>query len=343
MGTNPSTPQEPPRKLRVLLAGYGHLGFALLQGLVQTPHVEIVGVYRWSSRPNTESFWDVVEAQFLQAVQHYGLRDISCPGINGYEFTELLTELKPDVLLIGSWGEILKPHLLELPGMLAVNCHPSKLPAHRGANPYATVIRFGDTETGVSFHRIAPKIDAGNLFLQETVPVDPNESGASLRDKCAIVAYNMVPVLMARIMRHVFLGEPLEEIEQDHSKKSYYPSLKSEDGLVDWEAGPDVFWAQFRSLYPWVVCYSYIGGQKIILMIDPVLVPNPTPHTALAGTIVKNEKSVLYIATTDPARVIRLATYQIEGGRKMYHPAWFSRWISLFSLGRGARLMNMKD
>lgn len=328
-----------PRKLRVLLCGYGHLGFALLQGLLLSPTCEIVGVFRWSARPNMQSYWEPVEDQFLGVVRHYGLHDIQCPGINSYEFTQVLNELKPDVLLVGSWGEILKKHLLERPDLLCVNCHPSRLPAHRGANPYTSVIREGETETGVTFHRMAPRIDAGAILLQQVVAVDPNENGASLRDKCSLVACQMVPELVARLEAHVLRGEPLAEIMQDESRQSYHPSIKPEDGRIDWDRDPDALWRQFRSLYPWVVCHSHIGS-RMLLFIDPMVVINPYGnYTEAPGTILANQAGLLHIATADPGRLIQLSVYQLESLRG-FHPVWLSRLLGVFLLRRRARLMN---
>lgn len=327
------------RPLRVVLCGYGHLGLALLQGLLLSPGCEVAGVFRWSARPNMQSYWEPVEDQFLQMVQHYGLRDIHCPGMNGYEFTELLNEIQPDVLLVGSWGEILKPHLLERPGMLCVNCHPSLLPAHRGANPYTSVIRAGETHTGVSFHMMARRIDAGDLLLQQVVAIEPEETGASLRDKCALIACQMVPDLVHRLGGHLITGAPLERIPQDESRQSYFPSIKPEDGLIDWAAGPDAFWRQFRSLYPWVVCHA-VAGRRIVLFIDPIVLPNPYGSPAAeAGTILANRGGVLEIATADPGRLIRVNTYQIESARG-YFPVWLSRLLGVFWLRPGVRLAN---
>lgn len=332
-------PPTPDRKLRILLCGYGHLGLALLQGLWECAEdCELVGVFRWSSRPDSSNCWEPVEGQFQQQIERFGLTDIRCKGINTYEFTTLLQSLKPDVLLVGSWGEIIKQHLIEHPGLLLVNCHPSKLPAHRGANPYSSVIIHGETETGVTFHRIAPKIDAGAIILQQTVPLEANDNGATVRDKCSAAAYEMVKPLVERLKAHLILGHPLEEEEQDHATHSYFPQLKPDDGVLDWNASPDAMCRLMRGLFPWIACSSYLEGRLQVVFYDPQFVwQSPaTDNGVMPGTILSFERGKLCISLSDPSQRLEVRAYQFGLGKTLC-PMWLTTLIAPFVLRVGKR------
>jgi methionyl-tRNA formyltransferase len=338
-----SQPATPERRLRVLLCGYGHLGLALLRGLLDNAEqCEVVGVFRWSSRPESIHCWEPVEGTFEQLVRTSGLADIRCHGVNAFEFSALLEELRPDVLLIGAWGEILQSHLVERTDILLVNCHPSKLPVHRGANPYATVIREGETETGVSFHRVSKAIDAGAILLQETVPLSDADNGASVRDKCAEVAQCLVKELLARVSAHVLAGQPLVEVHQDDSQKSYFPPLKTEEGLLDWSAPVETLSRRIRALYPWIVCYSYLKGKRKVLFYDPHFVAVPPEMTATRcqpGEVVFFDRGVVRMATTNPAYRLEVSIYQIAGGRT-YLPMWLGRLLSVWWFRPGQRFLS---
>ena len=338
----PTPPPHPERKLRVLLCGYGHLGLALLRGLWErSADCELVGVFRWSSRPGSKGYWEPIEETFQQQVRQFGLRDIQCKGLNAYEFTAILQELRPDVLLVGSWGEIIKPHLIEHPGLLLVNCHPSKLPAHRGANPYSSVILQGEAETGVTFHRVAPKIDAGAIILQRAVPLEQNESGATVRDKCASIAYEMVPELLNRLNSHVIQGEPLGEIEQEHALQSYYPQLKPKDGQLEWAWNADTMCRRMRALFPWIACSSYLDGKHHIMFYDPQFVPRivAAENAPAPGTIVVFQQGRIRVALADPERELLVSAYQFATGQKFW-PMWLTRLLAPFLLRPGKRFTN---
>jgi methionyl-tRNA formyltransferase len=329
----------PEGRLRVLLCGYGHLGLALLQGLLGCAQdCEIVGVFRWTARPGTSQYWEPIEGLFQKQVEQHGIRDIVCKGMNSYEFTALLKELQPDVVLVGSWGEILKPHLIEHPDIIFINCHPSKLPAHRGANPYASVILEQAQETGVTFHRMASQIDAGAVFLQRGIPLLGEENGEIVRDKCMHVAYEMVPELVHRLKAHIMDGAPLEEIPQEHALQSYFPQLKPAAGAINWNDSPDAIWRQMRALFPWIACYATLNRKVRVMFYDPnfVTVPPEQQRSHTPGTIVSLEKGKLRIALSEPTRVLEVSMYQIVSGNHGC-PQWLSRVLAHFLLRPGTQ------
>lgn len=332
----------PERRLRILLCGYGHLGLGLLQGLLASPYCEVAGVFRWSSRPESRDCWEPVEGQFQQLVEQSGLSDIRCSGINAYEFSRILGELKPDVVLIGSWGEIIKPHLIDQPDFMLINCHPSLLPAHRGANPYASAILAGDAETGVTFHRVAVRIDAGAILMQDRIPLDSHDTGGAVREKCALLAQQMTPLLIETLHRHLRGGEPLEETVQDESQKSHYPPLKPSDGLLDWQKSPWELYVQWRGLLPWIACYSHLEGKRPVFLYDLQFIPRPAElpeNGELPGTILSVKDRLLRISLSDPAYIVQVSSYQMAG-IKGYLSIGLSRFLAPWFLRPGKRFFS---
>ncbi len=268
--------------------------------------------------------------------------------MNAYEFISQLQILKPDVVLVGSWGEILQPHLLTPDTPLMINCHPSKLPAHRGANPYSSVIRTGEPETGVTFHRMAPQIDAGPIILQRAFPLNDWETGDSLREKCAQTAQNMVPELVQLLHDHLHNGATLPMQEQDPSQKSYFPQLKAEDGAIDWKSSIEALSQQLRGLFPWVACYGILENRHTVLFYDPKLV-DLDPQTSssspppMPGTILSHERGVIRIALNTPQTVLEVSQYQFgKPGQPTYWPLWLSRFRGPFILRPGLRFITSK-
>ncbi|WP_303673134.1 methionyl-tRNA formyltransferase [Vampirovibrio chlorellavorus] len=333
------------RRLKVLLCGYGHLGLALLQGLLSLPDwCEVAGVFRWTARPGGQAFWEPVEDDFKALVAQAGLRDIVCPGMNSFEFIQLLQEIRPHVVLVGSWGEILKAHVLEFPGVILVNCHPSLLPAHRGANPYASVILQQEEETGVTFHRMAAGIDTGAILLQRAVPLSREETGDSVRVKCVVAAYEMVPDLIGQLRDHLLLGHPLLERPQDETAKSYFGQLKQESGLLDWSQSPEALSRQIRALYPWVVCYSRLQGRWPVLFYHSRFVlEGAAPAKAVApGTIVRFDwrTGFVQVALSEPGWLLQVEQYQVALSDRFLIPPWLVRLFAFVLLRPGLRFWN---
>jgi methionyl-tRNA formyltransferase len=333
-------PLPPPTRngvVRVLLCGYGHLGLALLNGLLACGDAcQIVGVFRWSSRPGRNQIWESVETDFQRRIVQAGLLDIRCKGMNTYDFTDLLQSLKPDVVLVGSWGEILRKHLLNEPSCpLIINCHPSKLPAHRGANPYSSVIRAQETETGVTFHRMVPKIDAGAIILQRSIGLGESEDGGTVRDKCSAAAQDMVPELIDLLNQHFWEQSPLPQNPQDAETQSYFPQLRAEDGLLHWDKDPQTLHRQMRSLFPWIACYSLLGGRRPVLFYDPKFVYGHSQGQA-PGTILSFNRGVVQIAVASEEFILEVSSYQfarlLTGQINDYWPKWASPLLAPFLL-----------
>lgn len=329
------------RRLRVVLCGYGPLGLALLHGLLDCGELcEIVGVFRWTARNGNQWEQEPCETEFSQCVTKAGLYDFHGKGINSYAFSAFLNQVQPDLLLIGSWGEIVQTHVLEHPGCLSINCHPAYLPQHRGANPYSSVILTTETETGVTFHRMLPTLDSGPIFLQRRIPLYGTDTSLLIRDRCAETAKTMLPQLLTNLREALVEGHPLLETPQDESKATYYPAPQDKDGLLDWDQSPDALSRQIRALYPWILPFSYLGGKHRVYFYQPRLVTrtlqNQYPATR-PGTIVCRfgASPRLYIATSasDVLLEVSACGMTIAGGRLI--PNWLGRIAALCLLHPG--------
>ncbi len=120
---------------RIVLVGQGAMGCAVMEGLLAAPECQIVGVFCWSSTKAGKSYGnDTEEMRWKKQIQQEGLHQIECTSVNSFEFVRVLESLKPDWVLLATWGEIVKGHLLKMENIEWVNCHPSYLPAYRGAD-----------------------------------------------------------------------------------------------------------------------------------------------------------------------------------------------------------------
>ncbi|MFM7297838.1 MAG: methionyl-tRNA formyltransferase, partial [Planctomycetota bacterium] len=103
------------------------------------------------------------------------------------EFLDALRALAPDVLVVASYGVILKPALLELAPHGALNVHGSLLPRWRGASPIQAAVLAGDARTGVSIQRIVLALDEGDVLLAKERASGARETSGDLFDALALL------------------------------------------------------------------------------------------------------------------------------------------------------------
>lgn len=91
----------------------------------------------------------------------------------------LLRAVGADLVVCMGFPWKIPPDALAVPPLGWLNGHPSLLPRHRGPTPLAWVIRDGDAETAISFHRMEPELDTGPVLAQRRFevgePCEPEE------------------------------------------------------------------------------------------------------------------------------------------------------------------------
>lgn len=222
-----------------------------------------------------------------------------------------LEELRPDLVVVMAYGQILPRGVIAAPSRACVNLHASLLPRHRGASPVQAAIREGDERTGITLMHVAPKLDSGDMILKESLPVLPHDTGGSLHDRLA----DLGPLVMARGLSLFERGDPPSE-PQDESLVTYSGKLVREDGLVDWTEDAPSIERLVRAYDPWPGTYSTLelGGKSRKLKIYPPVTPLPDA-VAPPGAIAARD-GALVVACGEGS--VRLAgDVQLEGRRRL--------------------------
>jgi len=129
---------------------------------------------------------------------------------------------RPDWLLLLSWPAVLKGPLLDWPRKGILNLHMSLLPRHRGVMAAVWPLLAGETQTGITYHRVDTGIDTGNILLQRAVPVYQWDDCRSLLHRLNETAVSAFDELWA--LRHSWpeMGQPqAPEPASYHSRKDF--------------------------------------------------------------------------------------------------------------------------
>ena len=147
----------------------------------------------------------------------YGVNFFRCQRINEPDALERIRALKPDLIAVAVFSQILKAEVIAIPPMGCINVHASLLPKYRGPNPFYWVLRHGEQETGVTVCYLEEGIDAGDILLQEPIPILPEDTEITLRDKSAVVGARLLVEAIRRMQR----GQ-VEPTRQNEAEASYY-------------------------------------------------------------------------------------------------------------------------
>ncbi len=116
------------------------------------------------------------------------------PDFNAPETESFLSDLLPDICTV-SGTRILKPRIFQIPPRGCINFHTGLLPKYRGSDTIIWSL-YNNDPVGVTIHKIAEKLDAGEVILEETIPVSPSDRYGDIYRKACQQGAEMI----ARIM-----------------------------------------------------------------------------------------------------------------------------------------------
>lgn len=289
------------KKLNVVFCGTPDFSVPTLELLHQHPHINLVGVITMPDRPAGRG-QELKSPPVAEYAKSHKLPLYQVENINRDEAA--LAELenkKIDFILVLAFAQFLGSRILNMPKIACFNIHTSILPKYRGAAPIQYALLNGDSVTGVSIQRMVKAMDAGDLVHFHELPIAPTETGGLLYTRLKFQA-----ALSTNTLINSVLNEKLIFTPQDPAGISFAPTLKKEDGLLNFkESKISTLQNQIRALDPWPGTYCFLNNQRLkvfeIEKLQRTLKPGETSI----------EHGHLAVGTIDGT--IRLASVQLEG------------------------------
>lgn len=218
------------------------------------------------------------------------------------EFIAYVRELKPDLIAVVAFGQILPPALLELPPLGCVNVHASLLPRLRGAAPIQRAIMNGDKVTGVTTMYMAPQLDTGDIILQEEEAITPEDTAGTLAGRLAQRGGR----LLVTTLRAIAAGTAPRR-RQDEASATYAPPLTRADEVLAWDEPAVSLANRVRALNPQPGATTWVKGNVLkVWRARPVLEAGGAPGQVLAvkgagGILVGTGAGALLVQEVQPA------------------------------------------
>jgi methionyl-tRNA formyltransferase len=225
---------------------------------------------------------------------------------NNPDFRARLESIEPDAIIVVAYGRIIPEWMLNLPRLGNINLHASLLPRYRGAAPIQWAIANGETVTGATTMRIDQGLDTGDMLLQRSLSIEPNQTAEQL--------FPLLAESGAGLMRETLEGleaRTIQPIPQNNAEASLAPILRREDALVDFNRTAGVIYNRWRGFQPWPGAYTFFRGKKLTLHR---LVPDG-PTAAPPGEMMV-EGNRLFVASGSSTR-LELLEVQMEGKKRL--------------------------
>lgn len=228
------------------------------------------------------------------------------PTPNSPEFIRTLKSIEPELIVVVSYGHILKPDILVLPSKGCINLHPSLLPKYRGAAPIQWAIIRGETETGITTFFMNEKMDAGDMIEQVRLSINEEETFGELEERLARLGAD---VLLSTV--NLIESGKEKKIPQNDSEATFAPKIDPKICKVDWSEDSKHISQLIRGLSPQPGAYCFFRGKRIKLL-RASWVAGDSPGEA--GEIIVSEARLLVKAKNGSVWIKEL---QPEGKRPM--------------------------
>ena len=242
--------------MNIIFMGTPEFAVPTLQRLHNSRHT-VQAVVTQPDRPKGRG-QEMQASPVKQYAVEKGLKVYQPEKASAPEFVAELAELKPDLIVVIAYGQILRENLLSLPKHFCMNVHASLLPKYRGAAPINWAIINGDKETGVTTMRMDKGLDTGDILLMKKVVIDNDDTAQHLHDKLSEAGGTLALETVDQLDKG-----PLTFISQNDAESTYASKLKKEDGCLHWDQEAEVIRNRARGLDPWPGAFGFLKGKRL--------------------------------------------------------------------------------
>ena len=226
-------------------------------------NLNIVGVFTQPPRKKNRGM-SIQENTVHQIAKKNNIKFYYPTTIND-KVIEQTKSLDPDLIIVVAYGKILPSQFLNIPKYGCINIHFSLLPRWRGAAPIEHALLAGDEKTGISIINISPKLDAGNIIMQESFSLDKNMYSDDLTLNLINLSKKTMMKTLPLLYKNKLIGK-----KQDETQATYANKFLPEDRKINFHNYTEEVYNHIRAHGPkpgsW---FTYKGERIKIITFSP--------------------------------------------------------------------------
>ncbi|MEZ4982147.1 MAG: methionyl-tRNA formyltransferase [Saprospiraceae bacterium] len=267
---------------------------------------EVVGVVTATDKLGGRGGKQLIESAVKKYAVSKGLKVLQPSNLKSPSFLEELKSLEADLQVVVAF-RMLPEVVWDMPGIGTFNLHGSLLPKYRGAAPINWAIINGEKETGVTTFFIKHEIDTGDVLLQKSLTIGPDDTAGEVHDAMMVLGAQAVLESVQMIESGDYTLAPQKDEEATKA-----PKIFSEDCKIDFDKDTSSVYNFIRGLSPYPAAWTNLDGKVFkILECRPVF----EKKSVAPGGISTDNKSFLQISTQDGW--IDIQKGKMEGKRAM--------------------------
>ena len=311
--------------MRIVVHGQQAFGEAVLEALLGRGD-DVVAVYvapdRAGGKP--DPLKEAARAAGLPVLQPDSYRE---PSV-----WDEFRALAPDLQVMAFVTLVVPREFLDIPTHGTIQYHPSLLPRHRGRSSINWPLIMGETETGLSIFWPDDGLDTGDVLLQKTTPISPDDTLGS------VYFDRLFPMGVEALCEAVDLVKAgtAPRIPQDEALATYEGPCERDNARIDWGKTCRQVHDLIRGCDPAPGAWTTFGGQAL-----QVFGSRPLPARDLTGLggrvgevveVAADPASGFTVACADGR--VQVARVKSAGSAKLTA----AEWAAAAGLTVGARL-----
>jgi len=241
--------------VRVVSFGFQTWGYRTLQALIDLDHDVVLAVTHPVSEQSYKAIWSAsVEA----LARDHGIPVHITDRVDA-ETIDVVKRAEPDVVVVNSWYTWMPPELYNLPPHGTLNLHDSLLPKFTGFSPVLWALISGESEFGLTVHRMDDGLDTGDILIQRSLPIGPTDTGTEL----VLRALDLIPAALAEALAALQSGAAVWR-PQNKAERTYFHKRSELDSLIDWSWPAQDLERFVRALSdPYPRAFTFYRGERV--------------------------------------------------------------------------------
>jgi len=219
-------------------------------------NLNIVGIFTQPPRKKNRGMR--IEKSDVHQIADKNNIEVFYPSTIDDTVIQQVKSLEPDLIIVIAYGIILPASFLNIPKYGCINIHVSLLPRWRGAAPIEHALLAGDDKTGISIISVSPKLDAGDILMQESFTLDKDIN----RDELTLNLTNLGKKTLMKTLPLLFENKLIRK-KQDESKVTYANKFLSEDRKINFYNSTDDVFNHIRAHGPKPGSWFTYKGERI--------------------------------------------------------------------------------